>query len=141
MSAAIEITGDASIWTLGYISHSNPLPPSSLEDPYTCEGSYGTLFKAPLPPASLRDQYTHKGSYDSLFDAPLPPASLRDSYTREGSYDSLFDAGSENGDRKRCGIMSDGLGLKVETQNGAGPSDNEFSEYEEANAARQPNNS
>ena len=46
MSGAIEITGDASIWTLGYISYSNPLLPALLKDPYTHEGSYNSLFKA-----------------------------------------------------------------------------------------------
>ena len=94
MSGAIEITGDASIWTLGYISYSNPLLPALLKDPYTYEGSY----------------------------------------------DSLFKAGSENEDREKGGTMSDGLGLEVENHLielfGAGPSNDEFSEYkEEANAA------
>ena len=81
----------------------------------------------------LKSQVTlRSGHRDISYSNPLPPASLKDPYTREGSYDSLFDAGSENGERERGGIMSDGLGLAVENHwvelFGAGPSDNEFSE-------------
>jgi hypothetical protein len=76
----------------------------------------------------------------------LSPALLKDPYTREGSHDSLFDAVSENGDKERGGITSDGVGLEEENHwvelFGVVTSDDEFSKYEEeADAAGPPTQS